>query len=117
LYLYCAYHTKKEMHSRDTTVYRDLMSCITPACFSTFFFDLLWSSWKFLIVLVYLYNLKIIVIYTQQTSTLHTDESLYIESEAEAVLFLKQPNNLVPLLSIASKQQLVETMEQSKVHE
>jgi len=31
---------KKEMHSRDTTVlidYCDLMSCTTPACFSTFF--------------------------------------------------------------------------------
>jgi len=31
------YHTKKEMYSRDTTVSLDLMSCTTPACFSTFF--------------------------------------------------------------------------------
>jgi len=29
-------HTKKEMHSRDTIAFSDLMSCTTPACFSTF---------------------------------------------------------------------------------
>jgi len=38
VYPYCAWHTKKEMHSRDTTVlidYFDLTSCTIP--FSTFF--------------------------------------------------------------------------------
>jgi len=37
LYPYCVFHNKKEMHGRDTTVLSDLMSCTTPACFSTFF--------------------------------------------------------------------------------
>jgi len=37
LYPYCACHTKKEMHSRGTTVYCDLMSCTTSAFFRTFF--------------------------------------------------------------------------------
>jgi len=37
LHPYCAFPFCYGMHSRDTTVLIDLMSCTTAVCFSTFF--------------------------------------------------------------------------------
>jgi len=37
IYPYCGFHTKKELHSGDTTaLIGDLISCTTPAFFRTF---------------------------------------------------------------------------------
>jgi len=49
LYPYCACHTKKEMHSRDTTILIDFLWFIFVHCSGQYFFSIYYGSWKFLI--------------------------------------------------------------------